>query len=438
MTNPVESEILTRVGPGSMMGNLMRQYWVPAALSSELVADGPPVRLMLLGEKLIGFRDSAGRIGIIDQRCPHRCASLFFGRNEEGGLRCLYHGWKFDVTGRCLDMPNLPEHQRPLDRIVAKAYPALERAGLVWAYLGPRRIPPPLPQIEATLLASEQANCLAVQRECNWLQGLEGEIDTSHLGFLHLGSARPEDLPADYDTRYSLIDRAPQYRVAERDWGTMYASYRAASPGNTYWRFSHFMFPFWSIPPEGSFATHLLARAWVPMDDTHTMFFHLSWNGRSDPRLVGKTGEPLPGAAFKFEFQPNTTDWYGRWRLKHTAANDYGLDRAARKDGSFSGIDGIHLQDQAITESMGPITDHASEHLVASDQMIVRTRRRLVAAAKSLADEATVPPGVDDPEIFLGARGGDVIAPSEVDWVSVYARQLREAVNPTGRLEAAE
>src|SRR5690349_10691621 len=185
MTTAAEGMELTRTGPGTPMGELMRLYWMPALKSSELERDGALVRFMLLGEKLIAFRDTAGKVGVFDHRCPHRCASLFLGRNEEGGLRCTYHGWKYDVDGNCLETPNLPGNPEFKDRIKAKAYKTVERNGLVWVYMGERKKAPPLPQIEATLLPESEVNIVFAQRECNWLQGLEGEIDTSHFGFLH-------------------------------------------------------------------------------------------------------------------------------------------------------------------------------------------------------------------------------------------------------------
>jgi len=172
MTSQIENELLTRVGPGTPMGALMRQYWIPACLSSEVKADGDPLRLMLLGERLIAFRDSTGRVGVLDHRCPHRCASLFFGRNEEGGLRCVYHGWKYDVAGNCLDMPNLPADQDFRDKVKAKAYKVAERGGLIWVYMGEREVAPPPPALEAMLCPPDETNLLARQRECNWLQAL--------------------------------------------------------------------------------------------------------------------------------------------------------------------------------------------------------------------------------------------------------------------------
>src|SRR4051794_3545449 len=182
---------VTRVGPGTPMGKLMRGYWVPAGLSSELPhPDCDPLRVLLLGEKLIAFRDTNGQVGLIQNHCPHRGASLFFGRNEEAGLRCVYHGWKFDVTGQCVDMPNEPAESNFKNKVRATAYPCQERNGVVWAYMGPRATPPPLPNLEGNMLPQGEWQANAMQRECNWLQGLEGDIDTSHFSFLHAGSMK--------------------------------------------------------------------------------------------------------------------------------------------------------------------------------------------------------------------------------------------------------
>ncbi len=434
MTSARDSETLTRVGPGTPMGEMMRQYWIPAAASNELEAGGAPMRLMLLGEKLIAFRDSDGKVGVMDHRCPHRCASLFFGRNEEGGLRCAYHGWKFAADGACLDMPNLPPHQDFSDKVRARAYPTVERGGLVWTYMGRRDDPPALPMIEALLLPEDQRRMLFVQRECNWLQALEGEVDTSHFSFLHYGAVDPDTIDPASQSRYNALDRAPSYDVADTPWGTMYGAWRPADNGARSWRIAQFLFPFWTMPPDGDFEGHVWARAWVPMDDTHTMFIQLAWNRST--RGVRETidGTPLPGLGYDYEFLPNTTDWHGRWRLALNQSNDYGIDREIQAEGSFTGIDGLMLQDQAITESMGPITDHSLETLAPSDRMIVRTRDRLRDAALAFADDGTVPPGVDDPETYLGARSGDFLADGETDWRDAYAERMRGAENPTGRL----
>jgi len=443
MTTAKEAGELTRVGPGSVMGELMRCYWIPALMSSELARDGAPLRLMLLGEKLIAFRDSEGRVGVMDHRCPHRCASLFLGRNEEGGLRCIYHGWKFDVAGNCLDMPSVP----PPDfkqKVKAKAYHVIERAGVIWVYMGARAEAPPLPAFETFELPENEIRVSFIQRDCNYLQALEGEIDTSHFGFLHAGHVDVEDVAEDEPLRHTITDRAPRYHLADMPWGTQYAGYRPAGVDRTYWRFANFLFPFWTQAPNGEFASHMHARAWVPLDDTHTMFVFFWWkhavSAMSLPQPAYKDGTPIGGTGRGNKFLPNTSDWLGRWRFEANSANDWKIDRSAQQDGSiYSGIDGVHLQDQAITESMGPIVDHELEHLAPSDQMITRTRRRLLMAARALRDQGVAPPGAEEPGVYRGARSGYFVSGDKSEWREVYANKLAEATHPPARaMRAAE
>jgi phthalate 4,5-dioxygenase len=443
MTTAIEGRELTQVGAGTVMGELMRQYWIPAAQSSELARDGAPLRLMLLGEKLIAFRDSAGRVGVMDHRCPHRCASLFLGRNEEGGIRCIYHGWKFDVSGNCVDMASVPSHQDFRHKVKAKAYRVVERAGIIWVHMGSGAKAPPLPALEILDVPDDEINVTFIQRECNYLQALEGEIDTSHFGFLHAGHVDPDDVPEDDPVHHTVTNRAPEYHVTNTAWGTQYAAYRAAGPDRTYWRFANFLFPFWSQAPNGEFGSHVHARAWVPLDDGHTMFCFLWWkrgaSAVTQPQPAFKDGTPIGGTGRGNKFLPNTTDWLGRWRLAANSSNDWGIDRAAQRSNAiYSGIDGIHLQDQAITESMGPITDHAFEHLAPSDQMITRTRRRLLMAARALRDERVLPPGVEDPTVFHGARSGYFVSDAKNPWQEIYLRQLAAALHPSTPLRAAE
>lgn len=422
---------LTQIGPGTPMGNLMRHYWVPACASDEIVADGPPLRLLLLGEKLIAFRDSNGRVGIMDHRCPHRGASLFLGRNEDCGIRCVYHGWKFDVAGNCLDMPNVKPRHSFADKIKAKAYQAIERSGLVWVYMGDAAKAPPFPALEPLLLPEGQMRIRWAQRNCNWLQAIEGDIDTSHFGFLHEGKAEAKDYPADSVLRYRLDDRAPDYHCTETEWGTMYAAYRPATPDNLYYRVAHYLFPFWTMIPNAAFGTNLTARGWVPMDDTHTMFLQCTWE-KSLASLAN--GERVPGLGLNFQYQPNTTDWYGRWRLAPNESNDWMMDREVQRTSTFTGIEGVHLQDQAITESMGTIVDHSVEHLTIGDLMITRTRQRMLKAMRDLAEAGIKPPGAENGDVFLGAHGGDFVAPANVGWLETYANQVKASANPTGAL----
>jgi phenylpropionate dioxygenase-like ring-hydroxylating dioxygenase large terminal subunit len=434
MTTAKEGTELTRVGRGTPMGELMRCYWIPAATSSELARDGAPVRLMLLGEKLIAFRDSAGRVGVMDHRCPHRCASLFLGRNEEGGIRCIYHGWKFDVAGNCVDMPSLPPPGFK-EKVRARAYKVVERAGVVWVYMGSRVEVPPLPAFEVLDVPEDEINVSFIQRDCNYLQGLDGEIDTSHFGFLHAGHVDVDNLSEDEPVWNTIINRAPEYHMAETPWGTQYAGYREVGPGRTYYRVGNFLFPFWSQAPNGEFGSHMHARGWVPLDDEHTMFVFIWWkravSAMSLPQPAYKDGTPIGGAGRGNKLLPNTTGWLGRWRMAANADNDWGMDRAAQQRGEiYSGIDGIHLQDQAITESMGPIVDHELEHLAPSDQMIARTRRRLLIAARALRDKGVLPPGIEDADVYRGARSGYFVSDDKSSWREVYAKQLATAVHP--------
>jgi phenylpropionate dioxygenase-like ring-hydroxylating dioxygenase large terminal subunit len=441
MMNESDSVDLTRVGPGTVMGEFMRQYWVPCMMSSELAADGAPVRLPLLGEKLIAFRDTSGRVGIMDHRCPHRCASLFLGRNEQDGLRCVYHGWKYAADGACVDMPNVAEGEQLKSRIRAKAYRTHERAGLVWVYMGARETPPPLPDMEPNLVDEDDVRYAFVHRDCNWLQALEGDIDTSHFGFLHGGSLDPDVIGEDHPFYPTVVDRAPKYEVADTPWGTGYGAFRPLPNGRTYWRTANFLFPFWTQTPAFPFAKAVHARAWAPIDDHRTMFISASWR-LMDPflqRSVDLAALAQQGVGLRSNYLPNTTDWFGRWRLAENAANDWMIDREAQAAGrSFTGLADIHLQDQAVTESMGPITDHGFEHLTAGDAMVITTRRRLLQAARDFAASGKPPPGVDDPAIFLGARSGFFTSEPGARWQDVYRDQVERAVRPAKRLQPAE
>jgi len=447
MTTAQESVELTRVGPGTVMGDLMRCYWIPAALSSEVERDGPPVRLKLLGEKLIAFRDSAGRVGVMDHRCPHRCASLFLGRNEEGGIRCVYHGWKFDVSGNCVDMPSVHPEQDFKGKVKARAYPAVDRGGVIWVYMGSRATPS-LPAFEILDMPADEIRVAFVMRSCNYLQAIEGELDTSHFGFLHAGHVDPDELLEDEPLRYTVISRHPDYHLIDAPWGTQYAGYREAAPDRTYWRFANFLFPFWTQAPNGEFGSHMHARGWVPLDDEHTMYVYFWWQrGRSSMTLgqpAYRDGSPIGGTGRGNKLLPNTTDWLGRFRMAANPGNDWMIDREAQRNNTiYTGIDGIHLQDQAICESMGPIVGHTFEHLAPSDIMITRTRRRLLRAARALREEGMLPPGIEDAEVYRRARSGYLISdsiPADAEaWQELYGRLYAEAVHPQpGPLRAAE
>jgi hypothetical protein len=280
------------------------------------------------------------------------------------------------------------------------------------------------------LCPSEEIEMNCKQRECNWLQALEGDIDTSHFSFLHTGKVDITDIDPGHLERFQLIDRAPEYHVQSTDWGTMYTAHRPADAGETYYRFAHFAMPFWTLFPNGPITDNIIAQAWVPMDDTHTMSYYISWKRRTPALGLLKTGDPIPYLDRATATLPNTTDWFGRWRPAANQDNDYLIDREAQRTFSYSGIAEVFTQDSAVTESMGAISDRTLEHLAPSDRMITMTRRRLIDAARALRDHGAVPPIVDDPEICIRARSGDLIAPADLPWLEAYEQTLRKALHP--------
>jgi phthalate 4,5-dioxygenase oxygenase subunit len=416
-----ENELIAHVGPGTPMGNLFREYWLPAMLSEELPsADSDPLRVMMLGEQLIAFRDSNGKVGLLANNCPHRGASLFFGRNEEAGLRCVYHGWKFDTAGNCIDMPNEPAESDFRTKVKAVAYPTQERGGVVWAYLGPRSEPPPLPDLEGNMLPGAQA--WAYSQRANWFQILEGHIDTAHVSFLHYGGIQPEDVPTGSFSEYQLRQRSAHFEVIDTAGGAAYAARRPASSGQAYWRVAQWMFPAFSMAPPGVLGLGKRNACEVPLDDHHTITYQMSVSRGRPGQGPSQNMNPIP-------MQPKTTGWYGRWQPVVQPDNDFLIDREAQRTNrgsqGFTGIQGIAMQDAAVTSSMGPIYDRSKEHLGTSDVMVIRVRRRVIAAIQAHMKYGTPPPGVDDPEAYR-VRSGGVLLPEEADWVEA-TRDLRKA-----------
>jgi hypothetical protein len=293
-----------------------------------------------------------------------------------------------------------------------------------------------LPDIEPNMLGPGEYAVQKVLRECNWFQALEGDIDTGHLPFLHLGAVKPEDtMPGTFDY-YNVADRAPRYDVVDTDFGTSYGAYRPAEADSYYWRIAHFLFPFFTMIPTGILGVQVLVRAWVPVDDEHIMFWSLTAprsrlgsgaaGGASGLNAGGRAVAAAGARPGGFEFLPDTPDWLGKFRLAQNKDNDYLIDRKAQRTESFTGIAGIHQQDQAVTESMGPIYDRTQEHLGTSDAMVIRTRRRVINAARALRDNAVTPPGVDNPAVYRHRSGG-VILPRDADWLEA-TKGLRQAV----------
>src|SRR5437773_7882140 len=285
MLSAADNELLVRTGPGTPMGEYFRRYWLPVVLSRELPeADCPPIRVQMLGEDLLAFRDTQGRVGLIEPECAHRGANLFFGRNEEGGIRCIYHGWKYDVDGKCVEMPNVPPGSAYHGKISIKAYPAREFGDLVWAYLGPpERMPRGIPQLEFGVLPASHRFVTKRLQGCNWAQSMEGALDTAHFSFLHMPAPRlaSNDNPtaaADAKRlRWLREDPMPQFTVIEHDVGFAVGGSRKADADELYWRATQFMLPSHSVTPSAMPGEVYYAYSWVPVTDESCWIYVYAW-----------------------------------------------------------------------------------------------------------------------------------------------------------------
>ena len=388
MLTKEDNEILCRVGPGTMMGNLLRRYWTPALLSSEVpTPDCPPVRCRLFGEDLIAFRDTDGKVGLLDNYCPHRRASLFFGRNEECGLRCVYHGWKFDVNGACVDMPSEPAESNFKDKVRITAYPTHEAGGVIWTYMGPEDKQPGFRNFFGDAFPESEWRATKIISVCNWMQGLEGNIDSSHIDYLHSG--RPPGVEVKEAADQVWFDQpgypppgsrtprshSPTLEMEDTWYGFRYAGLRKTPNGYTNARVTDIILPFYTLvaPVYGPLGGDNFL-VMVPIDD-HS-FWRLGFATKStpvpdDPRL----------AALQAIIAQHGIKERNQW-----ADNDYLIDREAQKTSTYTGISGIAQQDLAVTESMGTIGDRTKEHLGTTDRAVIRMRQKLINAAKDLAN----------------------------------------------------
>jgi phenylpropionate dioxygenase-like ring-hydroxylating dioxygenase large terminal subunit len=389
MLRKEQNELITRTGPGTPMGELFRRHWTPALLAEELPQnDCPPVRVKLFSERLVAFRDSKGRYGLIDEFCPHRGASLWFARNEECGLRCPYHGWKFDVSGQCVEVPSEPVESGFARKIKLTSYPLVERGGVLWTYMGPPEHKPPLPEWEFATVPADQRYVSKRLQECNWLQAMEGGIDSSHVSWLHRGNINSDPLfKGAKGNQYNLSDLNPVFEVVESAGGLYIGARRNAEDGNYYWRITQWVMPsFTMIPPRGGHTVH--GHFWIPIDD------ETCWAWSYDYHPTRKLSE-AERAAMQAGKGIHTKTLPGSYRPVANKDNDYLIDRAAALRGeTYSGVEGIAMQDASLQESMGPIVDRTKENLVATDNGIIMARHRLMKAAKDLKEKGATPPGV--------------------------------------------
>ena len=417
MLKAEQNELLTRTGPGSVMGDLIRRYWIPALLTEELPEpDCAPVRVKLLSERLIAFRDSGGKLGLIDEFCAHRGVSLWFGRNEECGLRCAYHGWKYDVSGQCVDIPSEPEESGFRRKIRLRSYPLAERGGVLWAYMGPPESKPPLPEYEFATVPQEQTFISKRFQECNYLQAMEGGIDSSHVSFLHRGALNKDPLfKGAKGNQYNLDDFQPKFEVVESAGGLLIGARRKAEDGNFYWRITQWLMPFFTaIPPRGDHPMH--GHFWVPIDDETCW----AWSYDYHPVRALSASElqaMKDGHGVHVKYIPGT------YRPLQNKDNDYLIDRQAQKEGrSFSGVDGFSMQDASVQESMGPIQDRTRENLVTTDNGIIMARHLLMRAAKAL-QKGIEPPGRDP--VTQRVRSASLVLPPDVSFSEAAKDALR-------------
>ncbi|HEY8579067.1 MAG TPA: Rieske 2Fe-2S domain-containing protein [Beijerinckiaceae bacterium] len=419
MLRPDDNEKLTRVGPGTPGGAFLRRYWHAILLSDELPeADGAPLRVRVLGEHLLAFRDTDGVVGMIDAYCPHRRAPLFFGRNEACGLRCVYHGWKFDRRGDCVDMPSEPAGTPLQARVKIKAYPTYEKAGVIFVYMGPADAQPPPPDYEWMRAPQTHRFVSKTFESCNYLQALEGGLDTAHSSYAHNNDIANKNMPRNRD-------KAPRIEVELTDYGYRYVSLRRVDDANDYVRVYQYIMPTQQmrgsiVKIEGGRAEHprFDGHIWTPIDDETCFVFNTMYSYDADAPLP-------PDLVAGWESRAGRGPEHhipGTFRLIRNQSNDYLIDRQTQKTRTFTGIEGVNTQDYALQEGMGPIADRSLEHLGASDKAIVAMRRMMLRAIDAVsAGEA--PPGVA-PETHGRVRPHDNYVPIGADWRAALEHEL--------------
>ena len=380
-----ENELLTQTGADTPMGQLFRRYWLPAMLSERLPdPDGAPVMVKLLGERLVGFRDTEGRVGLLDEFCSHRRVSLAYGRNEECGLRCVYHGWKYDVDGRLVETPT-ELNPNFGNTIRHTAYPTREAGGIVWTYMGPRAEPPPFPEFLFTKLPAHQVLAYHYHQECNYLQAIEADLDVSHPSFLHSTLNQ-----APIDERRAAMGHDPRPRAYSREepfgmqtvWG-----WKTEDPTKSLVWVEPFVLPCHTIVPAGRTGLRWFWHAWVPIDDEHHWLYYVHYDPDIDPSAEERE-------RLEHVFGHDLIDPSDDYRSRGNIANMHLIDRDRQKHENYSGIRGIAAQDVAMLQSMGPIVDRSLENVGSKDILIVQLRRYLLKLVRQFV-AGEEPPGLE-------------------------------------------
>lgn len=422
MTSHEDNEALVRVGPGTPMGQLMRQYWIPFLKASDVEADGAPHRVRLLGEDLVAFRETSGKVGLVDHACPHRGAPMVFARNEEGGIRCVYHGWKFNVDGKCEDMPAEPAGSPMCSRMTIKSYPVRERNGVLWTYMGSDRgSVPPLPDLEWNLVPESQVIVSMRVQECNWLQALEGEVDSAHAAILH-GQRKGSTI-----TQWRQgHDLAPTFEIEPHEAGLSIAARRKDGVEKNYVRVNQFLMPFWTLVPPQSQYPELSGHAWVPIDDHHTLAMMFSYT--PDQPLYEKSRK-LFKEGYKGRETGHHSDVaydqkvltvpYPMYWSRFNRSNAYLYDYNA-------GMPGLWLEDAVCQSGVAHIYDRTKEHLGSTDAGIARVRRMLLDGVKKLSQGVTAPAS-RSPSSYM-VRAISITIPAGGDWKQFGGEHMKAEV----------
>ncbi|WP_069049048.1 aromatic ring-hydroxylating dioxygenase subunit alpha [Hydrogenophaga sp. RAC07] len=417
--NKEMSETLTRVGPETRMGNLLRRYWVPALMSSEIAEpDGPQVRVQLLGEKLLAFRNSDGQASLISEFCSHRGVSLFFGRNEENGIRCAYHGLKFNSAGQCVDVPSAPQ---ACARMHIKGYPCIERGGIVWTYMGPADQQPELPELEWCTLPAEHVYVSKRVQYSSYLQAMEGGIDTAHVSYVHRYEVDSDPMHKGVKALdYIKADGNVVFEIEKTPFGLSLFGRRNGEPDSYYWRVTQWLFPWFTlIAPFGDHA--LGGHIWVPIDDHSCWAWSINWQPNR-PLSQEELDAMKAGMGIHVEYEAP-----GSFVPAANRENGYQMDRLAQKEHrAYSGVFGFSAQDYSLQESMGSIQNHDAERLLPTDKAIVMARRMLHEAALGL-EEGLMPPALDSSQQRVRPAG--VLLPKEqspVEWAREHLADSTE------------
>lgn len=428
MLSASDNDLLTLTARGTPMGEYIRRFWQPVALSEELPhPDCDPVRVRVMGEDLLAFRDTSGRVGLVSPRCPHRGADLFFGRNEEGGLRCAFHGWKFDVAGKCLEMPTVPADAAYRQRVCLPSYPVQEWGDFVWAYLGPRESVPQLPQIEFARLPASHRVVQKKLQECNWAQAIEGGLDTAHFSFLHMpapsvavGGGATSQVNADQKRlAWMRNDPMPRFTVREHDCGFVAGAARTADGSDLYWRVSQFMLPNHALAPNALAGETYQGQTFVPIDEHSCWIYCYAWNP-DRPLTDEERAKISAGHGVFAALGPGYVPLRNR-------SNNYLMDRGEQRQATFTGVRGVSEQDAMIQDSQGLIADRTQEHLGPTDLAIVWFRRQVMNGARALRDSGQSPAAASRGQTYW-LRGGSTVADQAVPFESVMQSRFGDAI----------